>query len=57
MTACVAGCVQSFMLAQKCRIGVFEFWQKFVFPARTRNKIRLNCQRGRHELNLLKALP
>ena len=29
--ACIAGCVQSFMLAQKCKIGISEFWPKLTF--------------------------
>ena len=29
--ACVSGCVQCFTLAQKCRIGISEFWPKLTF--------------------------
>ena len=29
--ACLVVCVQRFMLAQKCRIGISESWPKFTF--------------------------
>ena len=40
--ASVAGCVQSFMLAQKCRPRISEYWPKFIFLLEKQIKIYLN---------------
>ena len=40
--ACVAGCVQSFMLALKCRIGISEFWPKLTILLEHQIKFVLN---------------
>ena len=37
----MAGCVQGFMSAQKCRRSISEIWPTFTFSPRTTNKIRL----------------
>ena len=37
--ACIACCVQNFILAQKCKMRISEFWLKMT---QTTNKIRPN---------------
>ena len=46
--ACVAGCVQSFMVAQKCKIGISEFWQRltFLYEQQIKSVLILNTRRA-----------
>ena len=49
--ACVVGCLGSFMLAQKCKIGIFEIWLK-VSSHDPFSKIRLlwSCEHIENDL-------
>ena len=47
---CVAFYVQSFMVAQKCEIGISEFLAKIRFSAPTTNKILRNHYTESHSL-------
>ena len=44
--ASIASCVQSFMLAQKCRHRISEFWPKFTFQMEQQIRLLLNIKKG-----------